>query len=258
MQDPASSEQDARPDLLHVFSNDFAFAALKDDGSIVTWGSPTLGGDSSSVAAQLTGGVVHVFSTDYAFAALKNDGSVVAWGDSSYGGNSATVASQLQSGVAKIFSNETAFAALSVTDSFIIRLEKADGTLVAETVLEYPSDYQIIAPVGQSYRVKAYLDTNRNDVFDEGELEGIHSDSIFFANDDLSEVDVHLNSPPSNLLLSPQSISENQSAETVVGQLEAVDRDDSNGSGQYFFAFAGGDGSEHNGLFSSSSFFCNS
>ena len=32
-----------------------AFAAVKSDGSVVTWGSASWGGDSSSVAAQLTG-----------------------------------------------------------------------------------------------------------------------------------------------------------------------------------------------------------
>ena len=31
-----------------------AFAALKTDGSVVTWGHPQCGGDSSAVAAQLS------------------------------------------------------------------------------------------------------------------------------------------------------------------------------------------------------------
>ena len=36
---------------LHEFKNLFSFAALKDDGSVVTWGSSSSGGDSSSVSS---------------------------------------------------------------------------------------------------------------------------------------------------------------------------------------------------------------
>ena len=35
-----------------VYANPFAFAAVKDDGSVVTWGLATAGGDSSSVRQQ--------------------------------------------------------------------------------------------------------------------------------------------------------------------------------------------------------------
>ena len=37
--------------------NDYAFAALKADGSVVTWGNSSYGGNSSAVAAQLSSGV---------------------------------------------------------------------------------------------------------------------------------------------------------------------------------------------------------
>ncbi|WP_206537828.1 hypothetical protein, partial [Prochlorococcus sp. MIT 0702] len=82
-----------------IFSAEKAFAALKDDGSVVSWGSSHSGGDSSSVAADLSSGVNQIFSTGYAFAALKDDGSVVSWGHSDYGGDSSSVADQLSSGV---------------------------------------------------------------------------------------------------------------------------------------------------------------
>ena len=36
-----------------IYSNDYSFAALKDDGSVVTWGSNRDGGDSSEVSEQL-------------------------------------------------------------------------------------------------------------------------------------------------------------------------------------------------------------
>ena len=41
-----------------VFTSDAAFAALKNDGSVVTWGPASGGGDSSAVATQLRSGVV--------------------------------------------------------------------------------------------------------------------------------------------------------------------------------------------------------
>jgi flagellin-like hook-associated protein FlgL len=99
--------------------NDYAFAALKADGSVVTWGSSTTGGNSSAVAAQLASGVQAIYSTSQAVAALKANGSVVTWGSSSFGGNSSAVAAQLTGGVQAIYSSSRAFAAL-----------KADGSVV--------------------------------------------------------------------------------------------------------------------------------
>ncbi|MBA4451033.1 hypothetical protein FHK94_16935, partial [Cylindrospermopsis raciborskii CS-506_D] len=89
----------------HQVINYFAFAALKSDGSVVTWGSSTWGGDSSSVSSRLTSGVTQIFSNYYAFAALKSDGSVITWGYSISGGDSSSVSSSLTSGVTQIFSN---------------------------------------------------------------------------------------------------------------------------------------------------------
>ena len=92
------------------FRNNYAFAALKADGSVTTWGDPTRGGDSTSVAASLTSGVTRIFSTTEAFAALKTDGSVITWGKPAYGGDSSyedpdttrAPAGSLSSGVAWI------------------------------------------------------------------------------------------------------------------------------------------------------------
>ncbi|OPH09315.1 Calx-beta domain-containing protein [Cylindrospermopsis raciborskii] len=99
--------------------NGSAFAALKSDGSVVTWGFSDRGGDSSSVASQLTSGVTQIFSNSLAFAALKSNGSVVTWGYSSSGGDSSSVASQLTSGVTQIFSTRFAFAALKSNGSVV-------------------------------------------------------------------------------------------------------------------------------------------
>ena len=101
------------------YRNESAFAAVKADGSVVTWGDSSYGGDSSTVASQLTGGVESIHSTESAFAALKTDGSVVTWGNSAWGGNSSTVAAQLTGGVEAIYANQRAFAAV-----------KSDGSVV--------------------------------------------------------------------------------------------------------------------------------
>ena len=82
-----------------------AFAAVKKDGSVVTWGSPGDGGNSDSVKGQLTGGVDNIVGNAFAFAAVKDDGSVVTWGESQLGGNSDEVKSELQGGVLQVKAN---------------------------------------------------------------------------------------------------------------------------------------------------------
>merc|ERR1711972_405763 len=78
-----------------------AFAALKDDGSVVSWGRAQYGGDSTAVAAQIGSGVVQIAGTKSAFAAMKDDGSVVCWGVGSVLGID-SVKAQLSVGVLQI------------------------------------------------------------------------------------------------------------------------------------------------------------
>lgn len=100
------------------FRNNQAFAALKNDGSVVTWGSSAHGGDSSSVSDQINNGVIQLFSSDKAFAALKNDGSVVTWGKGGEGWSA--YEPKLNSGVIKIFSSGNGFTALKDDGSVVI------------------------------------------------------------------------------------------------------------------------------------------
>ncbi|MDT9211635.1 hypothetical protein, partial [Limnospira sp. PMC 1252.20] len=138
-----------------VASSGGAFAALKSDGSVITWGNPIYGGASHvvghyqefsdfvgravSVADELNAGVVAIYSNKYAFAALKDDGSVITWGDEERGGKSAviddrfywryarsdgadgdtSVAEELRDGVVAVYSTEAAFAALKVDGSVV-------------------------------------------------------------------------------------------------------------------------------------------
>ena len=123
-----------------IFSNGAAFAALKNDGSVVTWGSTYFGGNSSNASGDLSSGVVDIVGTipSYwnkgAFAARKSDGSVVVWGDKSYGGVLVTSyldkitaqrvyktmdTSLLSGGVSKIVATRNAFAALKQDGSVV-------------------------------------------------------------------------------------------------------------------------------------------
>ncbi|CAE8657749.1 unnamed protein product [Polarella glacialis] len=67
----------------YIDSRRQAFAAIKADGSVVTWGgrayrgSGGRGGDSLAFAPLLTKGVVKVCGSSQAFAAVTEDGSVV-------------------------------------------------------------------------------------------------------------------------------------------------------------------------------------
>ena len=131
------------------FSNRSAFAALKEDGSVITWGRSSSGGDSSSVAEQLSSGVVQIFSNGFAFAALKDDDSVVTWGTSGWGGDSSSVADQLSSGVIKVFSNSGAFSAL-----------KDDGSIVTWGSTNHAGDSSSVADQLSSGVVQIFSTVN--------------------------------------------------------------------------------------------------
>jgi alpha-tubulin suppressor-like RCC1 family protein len=119
-----------------IYSGDGTFAALKTDGSVVAWGDYRYGG----IAPTGLSDVNEIYSNAYAFAALNNDGSVVAWGDSSYGGT----APLGLSAVKQIFSTSLAFAAL-----------RSDGSVIAWG----DSFYGGIAPIGLSGVTQVYSNT---------------------------------------------------------------------------------------------------
>jgi alpha-tubulin suppressor-like RCC1 family protein len=106
-----------------------AFAAIKNDGTVVTWGTGSLA-NSSAVAAQLVN-VVSVVGTKDAFAAIKSNGDVVVWG-SGISGN--TTGLDLTN-VKEIFSSETDFVAV-----------KNDNTVMAwgNTKNDYSAEYAAV------------------------------------------------------------------------------------------------------------------
>lgn len=66
-------------------SGNGAFVALRDDGRVVGWGTPTFGGQLSSEVKALSD-VAEVSSTYSAFAVRTREGFVTAWGDVDNGG----------------------------------------------------------------------------------------------------------------------------------------------------------------------------
>lgn len=104
-----------------VFSS-FAVAALREDGTVVTWGRGTLGWDSSGL--DLTN-VKKIYANRIGFAALKNDGTVVTWGDSYSLGNVSSldltnVVSITPTPNEKYYGNGAAFAALKSDGSVVV------------------------------------------------------------------------------------------------------------------------------------------
>ena len=117
--------------VVAVYSTISAFAALKTDGSVVAWGNSDYGGIAPSSVTAANSGVVAVYYTQNAFAALKTDGSVVAWGFSVYGG---TTPGNVSSGVVAVYSNTRAFAALKTDGSVIAWGDSSVGGTTPDTV----------------------------------------------------------------------------------------------------------------------------
>eukprot|EP00439_Symbiodinium_sp_Y106_P056653 s1287_g7.t4 len=106
----SSVVQDQLKDVEHIQAAGAAFAAIRAEGSVVTWGDSSCGGDSSAKQDQLKN-VQQIQASANAFAAILADGSVVTWGDPAWGGASGTVQDQLKN-VQQIQAARRAFAAI--------------------------------------------------------------------------------------------------------------------------------------------------
>ena len=87
--------QDQLKNVEQIQASENAFAAILGDGSVVTWGDPRRGGDSSAVQDQLKN-VQQIQASENAFAAILCDRSVVTWGHPGYGGDSSSVQDRLK------------------------------------------------------------------------------------------------------------------------------------------------------------------
>jgi alpha-tubulin suppressor-like RCC1 family protein len=120
-----------------IVGNSDAYAALKQNGNVVTWGNTLMGGIEQlpHVFSQIQSNVKQIHSTSGAFAVLKNNGSVFAWGHLLYGGSFSNVASDLISGVQNITSTSTEFAVL-----------KTDGSVVTWGLSTFRGDFDGVFP----------------------------------------------------------------------------------------------------------------
>ena len=91
----SSGVQDQLKNVKQIKGSLGAFAAILEDGDVITWGSPDSGGDSRRVKLQLRD-VQQVQAADDAFAAIRKDGTVVTWGCPDAGGNSNMVQYELK------------------------------------------------------------------------------------------------------------------------------------------------------------------
>ncbi len=123
-----------------IFTNRYAFAALLNDGSVKTWGEQVFGGDSDLVSDHLASGVIDVIPLGNSFAALKEDGSLITWGE--YGQETSDIPDGLKSGVIDIVSNGNRYVVL-----------KSDGSVVSMGDDYYFSDvsHELMSGVTQVF-----------------------------------------------------------------------------------------------------------
>ena len=121
--------------IKRIYINGYAYAALKLDGTVISWGDQTRGGNSSTVETQLTD-VTRIYAASFAFAALKSDGTVVTWGDGTAGGVVPDTVSEKLTDVTRIYTTDKAFAALKSDGSVVTWGDDTTGGVVPDTVSE--------------------------------------------------------------------------------------------------------------------------
>lgn len=72
--------------MVAIKSSCCGFAALQEDGSVVSWGHPAMPKDMANQLADPHHPIVAIQSSSHAFAALGKDGTVKTWGNRDYGG----------------------------------------------------------------------------------------------------------------------------------------------------------------------------
>ena len=112
--------------IVAVYSNFYAFAAIKSNGAVIAWGQTDNGGTTPD---NVSSNVVAVYASYSAFAALKTNGSIVAWGGGAGGGVLETVSTyptivanitaRVNSEVIAVFPGYSGFAVLKANGSVV-------------------------------------------------------------------------------------------------------------------------------------------
>ena len=108
----SSGVRDQLKDALQIAPGRQSFAALKKDGSVVSWGVCS---DTPPDLKQ----VHQIHASSLAFSALFKDGSVVAWSHYEVGGDSSGVQDKLRQ-VQQILASERGFAAIREDGTAVI------------------------------------------------------------------------------------------------------------------------------------------
>ena len=94
----------------NIHATQGAFAVLKKNEYIYSWGDSNFGGIGNYIAQNTT----QIVANDRAFAALLKTGSFIMWGDETYGGSGANWASfNGATNIQKLYSNHGAFVAVN-------------------------------------------------------------------------------------------------------------------------------------------------
>jgi hypothetical protein len=123
--------------VIAIIASAGSFTALKEDGTVFTWGNKYCGGGVSSLTSTDLQGIVEVFATRTAFAGLTAGGKVLTWGDLYGGGDAAAVSSDIQAGVFHIVSTQSAFVAFKPTGQLVVwgnTMQGADTSVVAAQI----------------------------------------------------------------------------------------------------------------------------
>ena len=139
----------ARP--LQLYSNERAFAALMDDGSLQVWGDADYGVSNvpaSVTAANIANPIIAVYSTKGGFAALRNDNSIDWWYGSSGLGITAQSSTKAAPGgglsVNCVFTTQAAFCALLSNNSLATPWGEASFGGVVNAGKTLPTDVTLV------------------------------------------------------------------------------------------------------------------
>ena len=164
---PQTVQRHLRGGVKEIYANDTAFAAIKNDGTVVTWGTSFQGGDSSSVSSLLVN-VVEVIPSYNGFTALTGDDTTVSWGEwlePPYD------PAPIHSDVKKVLGNRVgAYAALKNDGSVVSWgnwVDSFDASLVQSDVVDIYADYDSFAAIKEDGSVVSWGDRyNENGIYE--------------------------------------------------------------------------------------------
>lgn len=122
-----------------------AFAGIKADGSLYSWGNPLFGAGVSSLTTPELARVKHVTASRGSFAALLATGRVVAWGDRMTGGDASAVANQLVENVVHVVASRSVFVAFKKDSSIVVWGHPQNGGDTTAVASQLTSDVTFVA-----------------------------------------------------------------------------------------------------------------